>query len=294
MQLGVRHRRRRAARRRRRRTAGGAAPRRAVAAGVPRRADPGARPSRPRRARQRRLQLAPRPRRVVETHRASIEQMFAERKFENRSRSAPRMPAIPASARSRRHPSRTTRRPGSRRPAAPDRRRRPRTGSAGRGGCGRGRRGGRRRGPAPVASPRKRTGRPVSSIASRRAASHGVSPGSTWPPGWTQIPSRRWRSSTIPRGPTINAEPVMWVGIGVHVERRGEAGHGGQHLRRCSRARGRRPACGRRRVRGRRRRGPPQLPLLVGGSGKPNAAKATGPASAGRVDGRRGAPGSGR
>ena len=45
-----------------------------------------------------------------------------------------------------------------------------------------------------------RAGSPVSSIVSRTAASHGGSPGSTWPPGWTQIPSVLWRCSTIPRG----------------------------------------------------------------------------------------------
>ena len=53
---------------------------------------------------------------------------------------------------------------------------------------------------------------PVSSVASRRAPSHGVSPASTWPPGWTQMPRCRWRSRTMPRGPTMNAEPVTWTG----------------------------------------------------------------------------------
>ena len=52
---------------------------------------------------------------------------------------------------------------------------------------------------------------PVSSVDSRTAASHGVSPGSRWPPGCSHRPSRLWRCRTTPLGPMINDEPVTWV-----------------------------------------------------------------------------------
>ena len=55
------------------------APRRSVTAGVPRRA--ARRPPVATASGERRFQLAPRPRRVVEPHRASIERLSAERKF---------------------------------------------------------------------------------------------------------------------------------------------------------------------------------------------------------------------
>ena len=56
------------------------APRRPVATGVPRRATRGA-PVAPGAARQHGFELAPRPRRVVETHLPSIERQYVERKF---------------------------------------------------------------------------------------------------------------------------------------------------------------------------------------------------------------------
>ena len=108
--------------------------------------------------------------------------------------------------------SRTRRPPGSPPAVAPDRRRRPRRRSAGRGGCGRGPGVHVDVGQLAVCRSSRRTGSPVSSIASRPAASHGVSPASTWPPGWTQMPSDLWCSSTMPRRPTTSADPVMCTG----------------------------------------------------------------------------------
>ena len=62
------------------------------------------------------------------------------------------------------------------------------------------------------------------------AASHGVSPASTCPPGWTQMPSRRWRSSTMPRGPDDERRAGDVDRVGVLVERPSQPGHGGQDL----------------------------------------------------------------
>ena len=73
------------------------APRRPVTAGVPRRA--ARRTSIAPATRERGLQLAPRPRRVVEAQDHIIERRFYERKFAKRLASSPRMPAIAGSAR---------------------------------------------------------------------------------------------------------------------------------------------------------------------------------------------------
>ena len=61
---------------------------------------------------------------------------------------------------------------------------------------------------------RRRTGRRARSPrrTSRSAASQGVSPASTWPPGWSQMPICLWRSSTTPRAPVTIAEPVTCTG----------------------------------------------------------------------------------
>ena len=64
------------------------------------------------------------------------------------------------------------------------------------------------------AGPRRdgRATRPVSSWDSRRAASHGPSPGSRWPPGCNHRCRRLCMWSTVPRRPTTTADPVTCTG----------------------------------------------------------------------------------
>ena len=99
-----------------------------------------------------------------------------------------------------------------RRAAVRDRRRRRGGGSAGRGGCGP-----RARMDIDVGEVRvpstSSTCSPVSSRASRTAASHGRSPASICPPGATQIPNTLCRCSTNPRRPTMRADAVTCIGL---------------------------------------------------------------------------------
>ena len=107
------------------------------------------------------------------------------------------------------------------------------------------RRGARRRGPARAdPAPAWRTARPVSSTASRRAASHGVSPASTCPPGWIQMPSARWRCSTMPARPDDEGRRRHVGRRGVLGEGLGERGDLGDEPLDARRAHGRRPGCG--------------------------------------------------
>ena len=151
-----------------------------------------------------------------------------------------RLEALVVGLAPRPRPSRTTPPPGSPLPAAADRGRRPRRDSAGRDGCGRAGRDGRRRAPAAATRRRIRLSSPVSSCASRSAASHGVSPGSTCPPGWSQIPSDLCLTSITPADADHDRRAGDVDRIGVLVERTREGVEAVAGTRRCTPARRRR------------------------------------------------------